>query len=257
MVQRRSRSSALASGAGAARYRTRYGWPQPHTPGNPSAPRVAPQPEHWSDHGNSHTGMQSIENAVRQLAREPGQRGDLGRRCRLHARERAEPLEQRAPPARPDARYREQLRRDGAPGAAVAAVADREAMRLVAGALQELERRAASGQRERLGAARDEDLFLALREAHDRQLLPPRGPRRVERRAELTLPPVDDHEVGERLVLGDPSREVARHDLVHRREIVLGRAPDLEPPILRLLGAAPLEPDEPRPGIAPLRGRGF
>src|SRR3989441_6047840 len=51
MVQRRSSTGTLRSGVGAARYRTRYGWPQSHTPGNPSALRVAPQPEHSRDQG--------------------------------------------------------------------------------------------------------------------------------------------------------------------------------------------------------------
>src|SRR5881296_211461 len=153
MVQRRSCSSARASGFGAARYRTRYGWPQSQTPGKPSALRVAPQPEHSRDQGNTRrvaasaadlrTGMQSIEDPLRQLAREPGQGRNLGRRSGLHAREGAETLEQRTSPARPDPRYREQLRGNGAPRTAVAAVADREAVRLVAGALQQLERRAA------------------------------------------------------------------------------------------------------------------
>src|SRR5712692_11657518 len=139
MVQRRSGSSARASGFGAARYRTRYGWPQVQTPGKPPALRVAPQPEHSRDQGNSDPGMQSIQYALRQLGREPGQRRNLGRRRGLHARERAEPLEQGAPPARPDPRDGEQLRRDGAPGAAMAAVAHREAVRLVAGEIQQLE----------------------------------------------------------------------------------------------------------------------
>src|SRR2546428_9953322 len=145
MVQRRSCSSARASGFGAARYRTRYGWPQSHTPGKPSALRVAPQPEHSRDQAaGSDTGTQSIEDPLRQLAREARQRRDLGRRRGLHAGERAESLEQRTSAARPDPRYREQLRGDGAPRTAVAAVADGEAVRLIAGALQQLERRAAS-----------------------------------------------------------------------------------------------------------------
>src|SRR6266705_6554058 len=145
MVQRRSSSNALASGAGVAPYRTRYGWPQSHTPGNPSALRVAPQPEHSRDQAaGSDTGMQPIEDPLRQLAREPGQRRYFGRRRGLHAGERAESLEQGTSPARSDPRYCEQLRGDGAPRTAVAAVADREAVRLVAGAVQQLERGAAS-----------------------------------------------------------------------------------------------------------------
>src|SRR5438876_6052571 len=153
MVQRRSSTGTLRSGVGAARYRTRYGWPQSHTPGNPAALRVAPQPEHSRDQGRAtiaasaadlRTGMQSIEDPLRQLAREPGQGRNLGRRRGLHARERAESLEQRTSPAWPDPRYREQLRGDGAPRTAVAAVANGEPVRLVAAALQQLERRAAS-----------------------------------------------------------------------------------------------------------------
>src|SRR2546423_9651548 len=128
MVQPRLGRSALTSGAGLERYRTRYGWPQSAPAGKPSALRVAPQPEHSRDQAaDLRTGMQAIEDPFRQLGREARQRRDLGRRRRLHAGERAESLEQRASPARPDSRYREQLRRDGAPRTAVAAVADGEA----------------------------------------------------------------------------------------------------------------------------------
>src|SRR2546427_340105 len=55
MVQRRSSTGTLRSGVGAARYRTRYGWPQSHTPGNPAALRVAPQDEHSRDQGTAVT----------------------------------------------------------------------------------------------------------------------------------------------------------------------------------------------------------
>src|SRR5207253_2541901 len=78
---------------------------------------------------------------------------------------------------------------------------------------------------------------------------------RAARAVGPALPAVDHHGVGKRLVFGDPPREVAGHDLVHRREIVLGCALDLEPPVLRLLGAPTLEPDQRAYRVAPLVGR--
>src|SRR5207302_2865911 len=110
-------------------------------------------------------------------------------------------------------------------------------MRLVAGALQQLERRAAARQAERLPLTRLVDLLLALGETHDRQLLQAGTPRRVERRAQLPLAAVDDHEIGERLPFGAAPAEVACHDFVHGREIVLRGAPDPEATVLGLLGA--------------------
>ena len=128
-------------------------------------------------------------------------------------------------------------------------------MRLVAGPLQQLERRAASRQHERLAAAREVHFFLSLREAHDRQLVAARGARRIERRAELPLAAIDDHEVRKHLLVGDPSCQIARHDLVHRGEVVLRRSADPKPPVLRLFGAPCLEPDQRAHRVAPLVGR--
>ena len=109
-----------------------------------------------------------------------------------------------------------------------------DAVRLVANALKELQRRARAVEDDRGREARNEDLLLALRERDDRD------PRQVElldggeRRGELPLPAVDDDEVRhprEALVLlGRPhAREPPRHRLAHRADVVLtARAPDRE-----------------------------
>src|SRR5438876_1109549 len=81
-------------------------------------------------------------------------------------------------------------------------------MGLVAGALQQLQGRAPPRQRERLHATRQENFLLALREADDRELLLTDRTGGVQRRAEPTLPAVDDQQVGQRLLLGEPPREV-------------------------------------------------
>ena len=128
-------------------------------------------------------------------------------------------------------------------------------MRLVAGALQQLERRAAARQPQRLGLRRQEHFFLALREAHDGQGLLAERTRRVEGGAELPLAPVDHHQVRERLRFGDAPRQVPRHHLVHRREVVLRGSGDAEPAVLDLLGPAGLEPDQRPHRVAPLIGR--
>ena len=74
----------------------------------------------------------------------------------------------------------------------------------------------------------------------------------------MPLPSIDDDEIRQRLLLVEPPREVARHDLAHRREIV-GRTADdrfdLELPILGALRPAVLEPDTRRDRVRALRRR--
>src|SRR2546428_13060571 len=128
-------------------------------------------------------------------------------------------------------------------------------MRLVARALEQLQGGAAPRQLQRIGPSGEKHLLLLLRQADDRQLVLPQGPRRVDRRPELTLAAVDHHQIGERLLLGDAATQVARDDFVYRGEVVLRCPPDPEATVLALLGPSRLEPDQRSDGIPTLIGR--
>ena len=113
----------------------------------------------------------------------------------------------------------------GAPSSAGAyapgpVVGDREAVRLVAHALQELERRRVVGQDDRLRDARDEDLLDPLGQRHDRHAAREEPLQRLDPGAELALAAVDHDEarqccerfvalgvVGADLLLGLPARQ--------------------------------------------------
>src|SRR6185503_13825922 len=127
--------------------------------------------------------------------------------------------------------------------AALALKRDREAMRFVARLLEHAQRRRPARETKRFATADHEDFFLALREADDRQRAKAELLERGVGRAELPLAAVDDHEIGKRLLLVAPAREVARHDLVHRCEVVdaLDRL-HLELAILGAIGPAVLKP---------------
>ena len=123
-------------------------------------------------------------------------------------------------------------------------VGDGEAVRLVADALDEVERLAVARQDDRLALALLEDELELLGEADDGHILVPARPADdLERRRELPLAAVDDDEVGQ-FFLGQ-SDIAARCDLAHREEVVglALRALDLEAPVVRLLGQAALEDD--------------
>ena len=83
----------------------------------------------------------------------------------------------------------------------------------------------------------------------------PSGVRRRPRRAELPLAAVDDHQVGQRLGLVAPPRQVAGDHLVDGGEVVLlPHALDLELPVLRLLRAGR---PRTRPATRRCRGPGW
>ena len=145
-------------------------------------------------------------------------------------------------------------------------VRDREAVRLVADPLQELQPGVVPVEQDRLRAARDEHLLLALRERdhrHPRQA----GGRlhRLERRRELPLAAVDHDEVRDRreaLVVAvgiacvTQPREAPRDHLPHRREVVLAvEAPDRERPVVRLLRLRVDEHGHRGDDVAPLQVR--
>src|SRR6185437_4367183 len=120
-----------------------------------------------------------------------------------------ERVEQRAALLRPHAANLEELGRHRTHRASLTVVRDREAMRLIAHALQHPERRRAPRQSQRLTPPGNEDLLLALGQRDRGKPAESRGLERLARGAQLPLPSVDDDEVGERLLLLQPAREVA------------------------------------------------
>src|SRR5690606_21058028 len=162
-----------------------------------------------------------------------------------YAGQAPEALDETVPLGGADSGNVQQLRRERALRAALAAVANAEPVRLVTRALKEPQRRAPPGQTQRLGAPGKEDLLVPLGEADHRQVGEPHLRRRGERGVELALPAVDHDEVGqcERLLL--TPREVAGDHLVNGGVVVLLRqALDLELAVFRFPRTARLEPDE-------------
>ena len=70
-------------------------------------------------------------------------------------------------------------------------------MGFVASALQQLQRRAASREPQRLGAVRDVDLLLLLRETDNGELHLTQQCRGIPRRTELPFAAIDHHEIRE------------------------------------------------------------
>ena len=134
--------------------------------------------------------------------------------------------------------------------AQLAMIGDGEAVRLVANALDEVERLAVARQDDRLTLALLEDELELLGEADDGHIFVAARPAdNLERRRELPLAAVDDDEVGQ-FFFGQ-SDIAARRDLAHREEVV-GLALctlDLEAPVVRLLGQAALEDDHRGDGL--------
>src|SRR4029079_6797388 len=133
---------------------------------------------------------------------------------------------------------------------------NRKPMGFVARLLNHAKSRRTTREAQRLGSADHVDLFLALGKAdHGHRGKAKHGERGVCG-VELPLAAVDDDEVGERLPFLGPSREVARHDLVHRREVVDPfDGLHLELAILGAIGPAILKPDTGRDGVRSLRVR--
>src|SRR5260370_34538297 len=95
---------------------------------------------------------------ARGLGADPGYLGEIGRRRGLDRLERAEMVEQGALAGRADARDLLQSRLADVAAAPDAVRADREAMRLVAQPLDEIERRIARLELERLASGQEEGL---------------------------------------------------------------------------------------------------
>ena len=156
--------------------------------------RIAHQPRHAAGvaHGREPLGLAgraaigALEHPVRRRQRahaglfrwfrtrsasrveKPGTVASSATEADLHAGEAAEPLEQLPAPVGSDTGNVEQLRRDRARGAPLPVVGQAEAVSLVAGPLQQPERRAPPRQPEALRAPGHEHLLLALGEAHHR-----------------------------------------------------------------------------------------
>ena len=97
---------------------------------------------------------------------------------------------------------------------------DREAMRLVANALQQPQRGAMRVERERLDAVAREDQLFFLRQADRDQV---RQTDRLERRirgVQLALAAVDHDQIGKRSAVLEHLRVAPAHDLLHRRKVV-------------------------------------
>ena len=122
-------------------------------------------------------------------------RADHGRqflaRRAPHARQAAERRQQRPAPARPDARHVVELRSQIAHRPRAAMKRDREAMRFVADALDQQQRRIVGAERDRiLAIARVEQLFF-LRDADRDEVREPELLERRVRRRQLSLAAVD------------------------------------------------------------------
>ena len=166
--------------------------------------------------------------------------------------------EQRALARRADAGQLVEQRAGHRAVAAGAVVGDREAVRLVADALQQLQLGGRVVEHERRAAAGQEDLLDPLGQRDDRDAALAKAVQRAEAGRQLTLAAVDHDQVRQRgearvvggVVRGDvrlalPLGEAPAQHLGHRGEVVggaLGGA-DLEAAVVGLLRRAALEHD--------------
>src|SRR5439155_6910214 len=142
--------------------------------------------------------------------------------------DRAEHAQQRASPARPDAREVIELRADRGLPAEVAVVRDREAMGLVAKALDEVQGLRRRRQEDRLGDSRKDQLLALLRESGERQVVEAELVEDLLRGVHLGAAAVDDHEVrhlpaallGRALVATGGQLEPAPEHLLVRGDVV-------------------------------------
>src|SRR5437868_5486937 len=148
-------------------------------------------------------------------------RGQLFTRRAPHAGDAPERRQQRLAPARADARHVIELRPQIAHRARAAMERHREAMRFVADALNQQQRRIVGRERDRiLAIARVEELFL-LRDADGDQVREPELLERGVGRRQLSLAAVDDDEIRKRSAELEQLAISAVYDFVHRGEVVL------------------------------------
>ncbi len=195
-------------------------------------------------------------------------------RCRARRRS-ARPARSRTRLIEPKTRSSARLRVGPTPGRSsnadrtlrlgphLAVVGDREAMRLVAQSLDEVERRRRGRQHDRLGPAGQEELLALLGQAGQRQVVQPELVEDLPGGADLARAAVDDDEVGQRASAAprppsSPVRarpEAAPEDLLVAGEVVraLDR-PDPEAPVLAGARPAVLEDDHAADRVAALDG---
>src|SRR5476649_2395992 len=150
-----------------------------------------------------------------------------------HTGDAAKGPQQRVAPARADAGHLVELGAQIAHRARAAMKRDGEAMRFVADALDQEERRIVRGERDRiLVLARVDQLFL-FRDADGHQVRQAELFERGVAGRELPLAAVDEHEIGKRSAELEQLPVAPQHDLVHRGEVVLLRAADSEFPVVR------------------------
>ena len=146
---------------------------------------------------------------------------------------------------------------------------DREAVRFVAGAFQQLASRGSGGQPERVGGAGQPDLLLALGQRRVGEVAESQVAERGGRRGELAPAAVEQDQVGEFLPLGQHPAVAAEHHLPHRGVVVrlAGGGADAELPVGGRERLAPFDDhhrgDDLLPlevgdveGLDPVRGRG-
>src|SRR5690606_19267690 len=191
-----------------------------------------------------------------QLFREPWDLRDLLGRRRAQGTHAAEPLEQGLLPCRADAGNLPQLAGQRTARPQLAVVRDGEPVRLVPDPLEQAQRRAGTGEAQRLAAVREIDLLLSLGQCADRRVTHTERFERGERRRELPLAAVDDRQFGQRPPFVEPPPEVAPDDLGDGAEVIVAPIPlDAEAAVLALVGLAVLEHDGAADDLAALRMR--
>ena len=103
---------------------------------------------------------------------------------------------------------------------------DGEAMRFVANALDQQQRRIVRGQRDRILVLARVEQLLFLRDADGDEIREAELLERRVRRRELPLAAVDQHEIGKRSAVLEQLAVAPQHDFVHRREVVLDASGD-------------------------------
>src|SRR6266566_9912952 len=194
--------------------------------------------------------FEELARAVTVEAREPGDSILARLSNSLHA---PEFLQQLTSLHGSDTRHFEQLRGDGPHRPPLAVIGNREAMRLVAGLLEESQPRRPPRNPQRLLSAPDEHLFVALGEADQRTVGQTRFAECCVRGRKLTFATVDHDEIGQRFLVLQPSLEVATNDLLYRREVIRAlHGFHLEFAVLASLWPAVLEPHTRPHRICPL-----
>src|SRR5262252_10062114 len=147
--------------------------------------------------------MEEVVDLARGLGADPGHLGEIGERGALDRLERAEMVEQGALAGRADARDLLQPRLADVAAPPHAVRADREAMRLIAQPLDEIERRIARLELERLASGQEEGLHpgvtvRAFGHRDERHIDDAERRQRLLRRGQLPAAAVDNDEIGPR-----------------------------------------------------------